>query len=151
MKKTLLLVLVALVNLMSCKTGKEKQIYKRIIFDSTGMKVITHSFNKKLKTMSVLYGNAQAYNSALLTEGKRQPGSAYAFVTWEFQENPYWHGSQLSGKLLCVEKLSVSKSTEEGTVDYVVRFGKPKPVNGMVLSKSSRINYILDRRPSIQP
>lgn len=132
----------------ACNKSSEKSALTRIVFDAGNLHVISSSVNKKLETMSVLYGNAKAYDAALNATGKHVSGEEYTFVTWKYHENPLWYGSKINGELLSIEGINVHSSD---VIDYHLEKGTPMPVNNDLLDQKERISYILEYRPSILP
>lgn len=145
------LVTILLLSLTACSKSK-KESGDRIVFHSDGLGVITSSANQTLKTMSVLYGNEEAYNAALLANGLHVSGEVFRFVTWKYDENPLWLGSQINGELLSVEKIEMTSLPDKSTgIDYQIEKGTPTSVNGVELDRQQRISYILGHRPSVLP
>lgn len=142
---------ILLLSLPACSKLVEES-GDRIVFHSEGLGVITSSANQALNTMSVLYGNMEAYNAALLANDRHVSDEIFTFVTWKYDENPLWLGSQINGELLSVEKIEVSSLPEEGiAINYRVEKGNPLPVNGILLERQERISYILGHRPAVLP
>jgi len=141
----------AIILMNSCNKSSDHN-FKRIVFDPEGLQVVTSSVNKKLETMSILYGNAEAYSAALSAESTHAAGEKYTFVTWKYDENPLWYGTTINGELLCVERVQVF-SLDDGKlkIDYQIKLGKPLPVNGEILNQQDRIDYILEHKPSVMP
>ncbi|WP_295120231.1 hypothetical protein [uncultured Chitinophaga sp.] len=144
--KLIIPIFVSMMILFSCRPEAQTSA-RRIVYDAGDQQVISHAVNKKSATMSILYGNAAAYNAALAGNGTHQPGAQYTLVTWQYHENPLFYGSNINGELLSVEKLAV----KPGKTDYQVESGKVLPVNGVLLDTEKRKNYILGYRPSIMP
>lgn len=136
---------------IGCKNENSTDQY-RPIFDQGNLKVISTSLNKDMKTMAVLYGNEGAYNAALSGGIQHVPGEKYIFVTWKYIENPRWFGSNISEDILSIESLNV-ENTGDGYIhyNYKVEKGNPLAVNGSVLNKKHRIEYLFGYRPSILP
>src|SRR5688500_8844871 len=101
--KTIIFTTLSIAVMMTACQQAPDDTRTRIVYDAGDQRVITHSVNKKLETMSILYGNASAYNAALAGDGRHQAGERYTLVTWQYHENPLWYGSKVNGELLSVE------------------------------------------------
>jgi len=132
----------------ACNKVQETSAYTRIVFNSDSLRVITSSVNKKLETMSILYGNDKAYDSALDSTGTHVPGEIFTFVTWQYHDNPFFYGSTINGELLSIESIHVN---EGSAIDYKIDEGNPLPVNGVMLHQEERVKYILEHTPSLLP
>ncbi|HVI45371.1 MAG TPA: hypothetical protein VM802_10890 [Chitinophaga sp.] len=151
MKAIILTTLSIAIMTTACRQAADKT-HTRIVYDAGARRVITHAVNKKLETMSILYGNASAYNTALAGNGLHQANELYTFVTWRYHENPLWYGSKVNGELLSVEHLRIiSPDDAPAQMDYQVESGEVLPVNGRLLSREERIRYLLEYHPSIMP
>lgn len=137
---------------ISCIPEKTSEQFSRIVFDPAGLKVITSSVNRQLGTMSILYGNSQSYQQALTESTGHTAGEEYSFVTWKYEGNPLYDGSDINGELLCVEHITTQRSQAgKVTITYELKQGKPMPVKGKSLNKLERIHYIIEHRPAILP
>ncbi|HWV71503.1 MAG TPA: hypothetical protein VN040_07310 [Pseudosphingobacterium sp.] len=149
MKSIFLTLLTSLTLLvLACNTGKETSEYTRIVFNADSLRVISSSVNKKLETMSLLYGNDKAYRAMMDSSSTHMLGEVYKFVTWRYHDNPFFYGSKINGELLSVESIYIR---ENGAVDYKIEKGSPGPVNNSKLNQTERIRYILAYKPSPLP
>lgn len=133
----------------SCNKPSKTIPAPETIFDSTGLQVITSSFNKKQVTMSVLYGNALAMHTAV--EGKKEhvPGEIFTLVTWKQQPSPYWFGANINEKMELIEKVEVNGSLD---FDYVrVIKGTKNIPQELVADRKNRIRFIIDQDASVFP
>jgi len=119
-------------------------------FDKMGLKVITSSINKKRHTMSILYGNEQALNTAKLDNKSIIAGETFALVTWSQQADEHWFGAKIPADLLAVEVIKTTQTGENG-IQYQRFEGKTLAVNSDTLHRFERINYILGQKPSVMP
>lgn len=148
----LLLPGVVLLCFLSCKSTGEKNEYTRIVFDSDGLRVVSSAVNKKLETMSVLYGNNAGYKTLLDSGSNHSFGEIYKFVTWQYHDNPSYYGSKINGELLSVETISIQPGLRGAIkINYRVERGTIMPVNGVVLNEQERISYILAYKPAFLP
>jgi len=149
MKSIFLTLSTSLTLLVSaCNTGKETSEYTRIVFNADSLRVISSSVNKKLETMSLLYGNDKAHRAMMDSSSTHMLGEVYKFVTWQYHDNPFFYGSKINGELLSVESIYIRKS---GAIDYKIEKGNPQPVNNSKLNQTERIKYILAYKPSPLP
>ncbi|RFM28529.1 hypothetical protein [Deminuibacter soli] len=147
MMKHIIPAFAAIIILASCGKPAGNQL-TRIVYDPHGLTLITSSVNKHLQTMSALYGNKEAYAAALAGDGHHVAGESFAFVTWQYHDDPVYYGSSINGELLSVETIHVESDT---TYNYQLEKGNAQPVNGTVLNTAQRINYIFGYKPSVMP
>ena len=116
-------------------------------FGKMGFKVITSSINKKLGTMSTLYGNEAALKAA----GKDSAiaGEVFALVTWKQKADDHWFGAKIPADLLSVEYV---KTGETGSsVSYQKFAGKNLVLSTDTSNSRARVKYIFDQKPSLMP
>src|ERR1700761_969994 len=116
-------------------------------FGKMGFKVIASSVNKKLGTMSTLYGNEVALKTA--GTGTETAGEVFALVTWKQQADDHWFGAKIPSNLLSVEYV---KTGEAGNpVSYQKFEGKNLVLSTDTANNQARIKYIFDQKPSVMP
>jgi hypothetical protein len=116
-------------------------------FGKMGFKVINSSINKKLGTMSTLYGNESALKAA--GTGAATAGEVFALVTWKQQTDDHWFGAKIPANLLSVEYV---KTGETGNpVSYQKFTGKNLVLSADTSNSQARIKYISDQKPSVMP
>jgi len=148
MKSMFLFIVSCTVLLMAaCNNGGKTRAYRRIVFNAAGLQVLSSSVNKKLETMSLLYGNSEACQT-LIESDIPDSGGVFKFVTWQYHDNPFFYGSKINGELLSVESIGIQGN---GLIDYEIEKGDPLPVNGIKLSRQERIKYILGHKQSQLP
>jgi hypothetical protein len=83
-------------------------------------KVITSWVDPKSATMSTLYGNDVAVQSARSSSQPRYPGgSVLSLVTWKQQEDPRWFGARPPAAPVSVEVLTIDGAG--GSISYKYR------------------------------
>ena len=129
--------------------NKKASIPASFKFDRS-LKVITSSFNRKNKTMSTLYGNDLALQTAIAGNISYPAGENFTLVTWKQQEDDRWFGARIPGDLLSVE---VIKTTGAGhaAISYQKFEGNDLSITSDTLHQQERIKYILAQKPSIMP
>lgn len=136
----------------SCNKPSKTVPAPETIFDSTGLQVITSSFNKKRVTMSVLYGNALAMSTALEDKKEHVPGEVFTLVTWKQQPSPYWFGANINDKMELIERVKVNTVAGDLDFDYVrvVKGAKDIPQE-FAADRKNRIRFIIDQDASVFP
>lgn len=120
-------------------------------FSPAGLKVITTFVNRKLGTMSTLYGNTLALQKAVNLNKELAGGEIFTLVTWKQQPDEHWFGANIPGDLQTVEVLKTDSKGADVITDYQRYEGKKLVQNTDTLYKSSRIKFILNVRPSVMP
>jgi hypothetical protein len=116
-------------------------------FNALGYRVVTSSINKKLGTMSTLYGNKIALANAIA--GNTKPGEEFTLITWKQQDDDRWFGAKIPGDLQTVETL---KTDEIGKgAAYQCFKGKSLVPDTDTGHQAERIKYILEQKPSVMP
>jgi hypothetical protein len=116
-------------------------------FGKMGFKVITSTINKKLGTMSTLYGNEPALKAA--GTDSAIAGEVFALVTWKQQADDHWFGAKIPANLLSVEYV---KTDETGSsISYQKFTGKNLVLSADTSNSQARIKYIFDQKPSVMP
>ena len=129
--------------------NKEASLPASFNFSQMGLKVIASAINKKLSTMSTLYGNDAARKTAQLGDDKCLPGSVFALVTWQQQPDKRWIGAIIPGNLLSVEMLKTPKDQENENASYTRFTGADLKIDPDTSGQSIRLKYILGLKPSI--
>ena len=120
-------------------------------FSPAGLKVITFFFNRKLGTMSTLYGNSLALQKAITFNKELVGGEVFTLVTWKQQPDAHWYGANIPGDVQSVEVVKTSLNGVTVVIDYQRYEGKTPVLNSDTLYKSERIKFMLDQRPSVMP
>jgi hypothetical protein len=120
-------------------------------FTSLGYKVITSSINKKLGTMSTLYGNKQALANAIAGNDDVKAGEEFALITWKQQDDDRWFGAKIPGDLQSVETIKAIANGSRVTVSYKCFDGKALIANTDTIKNAERIKYIFAQQPSVMP
>ena len=116
-------------------------------FGKMGFKVITSSINKKLGTMSTLYGNDPALKAA--GTGTATAGEVFALVTWKQQADDHWFGAKIPADLVSVEYIKTGETSN--SITYQKFEGKYLILSKDTLNRQERIKKILDQKPSVMP
>lgn len=120
-------------------------------FNKMGLKVMTSSINKKLGTMSTLYGNDLALNTAKAGEPVKA-GEVLALITWKQKEDLHWFGAKIPGQLQTMEMITTTTAaTGAASIAYERYNGEKMALNADTLSNQARIKYIFDQKPSVMP
>jgi hypothetical protein len=155
MKKQMNLLFTGCVLLLSC-TDPSNQVNlvndkaalpAAFNFDRLGLKVMASSINKKHNTMSTLYANVLALQSAVKGLKDPLPGEAFALITWRRQADDHWFGANIPGELQSIELVNTTKAI----TSYKKYEGRSLTLNSDTLDQSKRIKYILSLHPSIMP
>jgi hypothetical protein len=122
-----------------------------IKFSPAGLKVITSFINRKLGTMSTLYGNTLALQKAINTNEELVAGELFTLVTWKQQPDAHWFGANIPGDLQSVEVVKTNSNGNAVAIDYQRYEGNNLVLNSDTLHKSQRIKFMIDQRPSVMP
>jgi hypothetical protein len=120
-------------------------------FTSLGYKVITSSINKKLGTMSTLYGNKQALATAIAGTSDVKVGEEFALITWKQQDDDRWFGAKIPGDLQSVETIKTADTGTGIAVNYKCFDGQALAPHTDTLKNAERIKYIFAQQPSVMP
>ncbi|OKS87582.1 hypothetical protein RG47T_3043 [Mucilaginibacter polytrichastri] len=121
-------------------------------FTALGYKVVTLSINKKLGTMSTLYGNKQALDNAIAGADDVKAGEAFALITWKQQDDDRWFGAKIPGNLQSVEMIkTAADASGKVAIAYTHLEGKNLSPIADTLHNAERIKYIFDQKPSVMP
>ncbi len=112
-------------------------------------KVITSFVNTKESTMSILYGNATAVQSARSGQSYA-PGSVLSLVTWSQREDPHWFGARIPRGLNSVEQVVYTQGSAPSYARYDGLSLAPQatPSDG---DTQARIASITGRKASVLP
>lgn len=147
MKKIFFLFSIAMIT-FACNNTIPEAGETREMFDAGGLHVITSFANRKQQTMSVLYGNEAARQSALSEYTHHFPGEVFKLAVFRQASNKYWYGSYINGKLLSVETVAGNA----GRLSYKLEKGLA-PVNskGEKMSEDERLAFIFSHKASVFP
>ncbi|MBE9663045.1 hypothetical protein [Mucilaginibacter myungsuensis] len=127
-----------------CANDTSNDVHKRIIYNAHGLKVITSFSNRKQQTISILYGNALALQSA--KTGIHDQGEVFELVTFKQADNKFWYGSYINGAVQSIE-LVTSYAKDKKVIDF-----NYKIVQGQVSGGAdARINSITSHRALLFP
>ncbi|GGH63098.1 hypothetical protein HNQ91_002601 [Filimonas zeae] len=153
MRNYILLLVVLLSGAVACKQAAPDKEDTREMYNARGLRVITSFANRKARTMSVLYGNEAARQTALNGYITHLPGGVFTLVVHKQHDNKYWYGSYLNGALLSVETVrNVAMPQQPAKLTYQLQQGQPPADStGAVISAQKRMAYILSHTPSVFP
>ncbi|HEY4148056.1 MAG TPA: cytochrome P460 family protein [Chitinophagaceae bacterium] len=124
-------------------------------FNPLEWNVITSSINKRNHTMSILYGNAIALQSARTGSGHGySTGAVLALVTWQQQEDPHWYGANLPDAIKCVERLTFNitvKNTAQPVYEKFEGASLQKAAEVNTDTIKSRMAFIVNQNASLMP
>ena len=124
----------------------------REMFDAGNQEVIAPSMNQKQGTVSVLYGNQTARQTAIDSAGRHKEGEVYTLATWEQVNDLHWYGSNINGRLKSVERVSVVPSSTGVDIEYkLVNGAQPVDVDGHAIAPKDRISFMLNQRAAVFP
>jgi len=124
---------------------------KRSIFDAGGQKPITSFLSKKLNTVSILFGNQQALETAKMGR-MHQGGEVFTLVTWNQQNKEFWYPALINGRIKSIEVVKLSLANNRINQEYSLVKG-PAPANTAHIrfKERERIDFILSQRASVYP
>lgn len=152
--KILALALIISCVICSCTHTQPNKAHTREVFDARGLKVITSFASRKQQTISVLYGNQLAMQSAATGSHKHVAGELFKLVTFRQANNTYWYGSYINGAVKSIETLYTKPAVSGNSMMlyYTVERGKaPLNIAGSTASAHERINNILSHRALVFP
>lgn len=147
MKKIVFLLSISIIA-FACNTSTPSLQDTREMYNAEGLHVITSFANRKQQTMSVLYGNEAAKQSALSEYAHHLPGEIFKLVVFRQADNKYWYGSYINGKLLSIETVF----NTSGQLGYKLEKGQaPVNIKGDKMSEDERLAFIFSHKASVFP
>jgi len=132
---------------------QEASLPDTLSFNSLEWGVISSSFNKSNRTMSILYGNDPAVKNA--RAGAAYPaGSVVTLVTWQQKEDEHWFGARIPGSIQSIEQIKFSSSGKDSVQAFYEKYeGHPlrKGMEDNSEKTKSRIAYIAGQKASVMP
>jgi len=142
--KIFALLLCVIAGSYGCANDTSNDGHKRIIYNAHGLKVITSFSDRNQQTISLLYGNAPALQSA--RTGVHDKGELFELVTYKQADNKYWYGSYINGAVQSIE-LVTSYATDKNVIAF-----KYKILQGQVPGDAdARIKSIISHRALLFP
>jgi hypothetical protein len=142
--KIFALLLCVIAGSSGCTHQTPYDAHKRIIYDARGLKVITSFSDRKQQTISLLYGNALALQSA--KTGIHDKGELFKLITFKQADNKYWYGSYINGAVQSIE-LVTSYAIDKNAIAF-----KYKIPQGQVPGDAdARIKSITSHRALLFP
>ena len=150
--KNYMLIIITL-GILGCNRQATDKAQTREMYDAGGEQVITTFVNRKLQTISILYGNEAAKECAIAGYTTHHHGEEFTLVVYKQANNKYWYGCYINGTPKSVE--TVSTLPTEGKTDsltYHLQQGQaPTDSLGRQITTADRIRYILSHQPSVFP
>ncbi|WP_158749564.1 cytochrome P460 family protein [Acidobacterium sp. S8] len=151
--------LLALFSGCSHRTPAESDLFNtsaeieasKLPFNPLHWKVIISGIDPQRQTMSTLYGNDLAVQSARAGHDVYPDGSVLSLVTWTQREDPHWFGARIPGKVKSVEFVTVGKDSSKSAYK---RFEGPDLAPATLSdteAASARRDSILGKRASVMP
>ncbi|SEB14807.1 cytochrome P460 family protein [Pedobacter hartonius] len=131
--------------------NKEASLPEDFNFSKLGLKVLSSSVNEKQNTMSTIYGNDLALNTAKAGTPV-QAGEVLAMITWKQKKDEHWFGAKIPGNLQTVEMIRTSPDAQKSAkVDYQRYEGKKLTLKQDTTGNDKNIRYIFEQHPSVMP
>lgn len=105
------------VLLVSCSRSKQPVLAPEYLYNAGDQKLISSLINNKDHIIAIIYGNAPALRSAQDTVRTHIAGERYVMVTWRQRPMPHWYGTNMNGKILSVETVTVAQDPA-GKIKY---------------------------------
>ncbi|WP_207420183.1 hypothetical protein [Desertivirga brevis] len=138
--------------LSSCNNDNAPGLAPEDLFDNDELKVISSVINEKKGTISIIYGNDLAFQSAKDESKQHYEGELYKMVTWKQKPMPHWYGTDMNGAIVSVETVEVSKKADgELSFNYHVEPGPNKEAIPKDHDKERRSAFIVNQRAAVFP
>lgn len=142
--KIFALLLCVVAGFSGCANNTLDDARKRTVYAAHGLKVITSFSDRKQQTISLLYGNELALQSA--KTGIHNKGELFELVTFKQADNKYWYGSYINGAVQSIE-LVTSYATDKNVIAF-----KYKIPQGQISGDAdARIKSITSHRALLFP
>ena len=159
MKKLIPILFTTIIFLSACNNGDHKiqlinnqaGLPANFNFNRLGLKVMAAFLNKKAASISILYANPIALNNAIKATGLQVPGGVFALITWKKQVDAHWFGANIPGALQCVELIKINKEKKGLSIAYQKFSGRHLVAVSDTLGQNARVNYIINKQPSVMP
>lgn len=131
--------------------GNDNQ--KREVYDAHGEQVYTVFANRHRKTMTIVYANQLAISGAEAGCPGQQKGEELTVVTYQQENNRYWYGSYIDGRIKSVEKLTLERPDLgcRGWNYKLLSGTQPYGAGSRYIGPYGRIGQILDKQPVVVP
>ena len=131
--------------------GCESENERLGIFNAGGQKPITSSVSKKMNTVSILFGNEQAMESAI--KGLPFNGDEiFTLVTWNQEHKKFWYPGLINGRVKSIEVVKMTLLNNKVQPFYKLIEGQaPYSQANRPFTKWERIQYITRQKASIYP
>jgi Cytochrome P460 len=127
----------------------------RLPFNPFQWKIIATGIDPPHQTMSALYGNDLAVESARSGNHAAYPdGSVLSLVTWSLREDPHWFGARIPGPIQSIEFVTLGGKNKDQMAASYQRYEGPQlqpAANQDVAAVEARKNAILMQRAAVMP
>ncbi len=123
----------------------------KLPFNPLSWKIITSGIDPQRQTMSALYGNDLAVQSARAGHPTYPDGAVLSVVTWSQREDPHWFGGRIPDRIQSVEFVTVGSKDPGASYQ---RFDGPELVRSAAQdgqAATARHDAILAERASVMP
>ncbi|WP_031530898.1 hypothetical protein [Dyadobacter crusticola] len=153
MKTTISLYIIAIALFFtSCDDRNTATLAPEYLYDAGNEKVIKSILNNKKGTISMLYGNDLALQTARDSLSKPSIGAHYTLVTWKQKPMPHWYGTNINAGIYSVEQVKVTGRNEESfTFDYNFQPGPSYAAGDNKPVEDQRILFITSQQAAVFP
>ncbi|TLV00364.1 hypothetical protein [Dyadobacter luticola] len=138
--------------LLSCDDRNTATLAPDYLYDAGNQAVIKSIINNKKGTISMLYGNDLALQTAHDSLLKPNDGAHYTMVTWKQKPMPHWYGTNMNGEIYSIEHLKVvQRNDTQLAFDYEFQAGKGYQPGDDQPEKEQRIKLITSQRAAVFP
>jgi hypothetical protein len=138
--------------LAACDHVARSVLAPETIYNSEGQLVISSVINEKQGTISIIYGNESALNTANQDSGKHFPGELFTMVTWKQKPMPHWYGTDMNGKIQKIETVKVvATRIGESIFEYNLENGPAANAADPATNQTERIALIVNARAVVFP
>ncbi|WP_263381928.1 cytochrome P460 family protein [Granulicella arctica] len=151
------------VLLLSCAVGCTHKPASSELFNETAVipsgapiqplqwRVISSSIDAPHQTMSTLFGNDAAIDSARTAGHTAYPaGAVLAMVTWNQREDEHWFGGRIPKEFQSMEIVRVTAGADGKAVATYEELQGPS-LQRVSAAGDARMDYILGQRASVMP
>ncbi|UAY53945.1 hypothetical protein [Arachidicoccus terrestris] len=132
---------------------KKNDSKHREVYNAHGEQVYSVFANRNRKTMTIVYANQLAISAVAAGSTGQQAGEELTVVTYQQENNKYWYGSYINGRIQSVEKLTLQRPDlgSKGWNYKLLSGRQPFGVGDRYINPSERITQILEKHPVVFP
>jgi len=117
-----------------------------------GQNVITSLINNRTRTIAICYGNDLAIRSANDSAMACQEGEGYTLITWSQRPMPQWYGTNMNGRLVSIERVTVSVDKAAKILySYKLQTRRGARKDRKQLKIRERIEFIINLKGAVFP